>query len=98
MKWLSPGVLGMAALLASAWLHAQDASQSEEALSIHGNQEQPTVMYIVPWQSASDSKALSNPNKPPLHHIFQQVERREHEREIGYLLNQDPDKPAPARQ
>jgi hypothetical protein len=82
---------GIAVLQPCVW--AEEAPAQDLTISIHGNQEQPTVMYIVPWQDASDNKILQNPDKPPLQHIFQQVERREHEREIRYLLNQTAENP-----
>ncbi len=62
---------------------------SDVAISIHGNQEQPTVLYIVPWQDAGDNRPLQELSKPSLQQIFQQVERQEHQREIHYLTGAD---------
>jgi hypothetical protein len=59
----------------------------EMSISIHGNQEQPTVMHIVPWQEAGDNKIIQEVNKPPLQDLFPQIERNEHQREVRYLLN-----------
>lgn len=62
-------------------------------ISIHGNQELPTVMHIVPWQEAGDNKIIQDINKPPLQDMFPQLERSEHQREVRYLLNSEqPDK------
>ena len=63
------------------------AKADDISISIHGNQEQPTVMHIVPWQEAGDNKIIQEVNKPPLNDLFPQIERSEHQREVRYLLN-----------
>lgn len=68
---------------------AENPPADDVAISIHGNQEQPTVLYIVPWQDAVDNRILLEQSTPRLQHIFKQLERREHQREIQYLLNLD---------
>ncbi|HMU65574.1 MAG TPA: hypothetical protein PKE57_00435 [Cellvibrionaceae bacterium] len=68
---------------------APSASGDDLSISIHGNQEQPTVMHIVPWQEAGDNKIIQEVNKPPLNDLFPQIERSEHQREVRYLLNGD---------
>ena len=68
---------------------APAVSADELSISIHGNQEQPTVMHIVPWQEAGDNKIIQDVNKPPLNDLFPQIERSEHQREVRYLLNSD---------
>lgn len=70
-----------------------DTTEAETALTIHGNQEQPTVLYIVPWQDASDHQPLLAPNKPLLKHVFQHIERGEHERQLQ--LNTPANPPTP---
>lgn len=82
--WLVPML--MIATLVKA---AENPPADDVGISIHGNQEQPTVLYIVPWQDAADNRILQEQSKPRLQHIFQQLERREHQREIHYLLNLD---------
>ena len=66
---------------------ASTAPAEDLSISIHGNQEQPTVMHIVPWQEAGDNKIIQEVNKPPLNDLFPQIERSEHQREVRYLLN-----------
>ena len=46
------------------------AKADDISISIHGNQEQPTVMHIVPWQEAGDNKIIQEVNKPPLNDLF----------------------------
>lgn len=83
----------LALLLLSSFAQAAEKSPPPAApaedlsISIHGNQEQPTVMHIVPWQEAGDNKIIQEVNKPPLNDLFPQIERSEHQREVRYLLN-----------
>lgn len=54
--------------------------------TVTGNQEQPNVLYIVPWQQASDNTILYQPLATKLNRdVFEHVERPEHIRELGYL-------------
>mgnify|MGYP000365594417 CR=1 FL=1 len=53
--------------------------------TVKGNQEHPSVTYIVPWQQASDTSELSMPFKTRIKDVFDHVERVEHEREVSYL-------------
>ncbi|RYZ85593.1 MAG: hypothetical protein EOO68_30065 [Moraxellaceae bacterium] len=85
-------------ILLSPWAYAAEkpaaannasAAADDLSISIHGNQEQPTVMHIVPWQEAGDNKIIQDINKPPLQDLFPQIERSEHQREIRYLLNSE---------
>lgn len=68
---------------------AKEAASGDMSISIHGNQELPTVMHIVPWQEAGDNKIIQEVNKPPLQDLFPQIERSEHQREVRYLLNSE---------
>lgn len=82
----------LALLLLSSFAQAAEKSPApapaeDLSISIHGNQEQPTVMHIVPWQEAGDNKIIQEVNKPPLNDLFPQIERSEHQREVRYLLN-----------
>ena len=56
--------------------------------TVKGNQEHPSVTYIVPWRQAADENALTMPFKTrtSLGDVFEHVERVEHEREVSYLL------------
>jgi len=54
--------------------------------TVTGNQEQPKVLYIVPWQPAQDDTILTQPLTTKLHRdIFSHIERPEHVRELQYL-------------
>jgi len=54
--------------------------------TVTGNQEQPKVLYIVPWQPAQDDTILTQPLTTKLHRdIFSHIERPEHMRELQYL-------------
>lgn len=54
--------------------------------TVIGNQEQPKVLYIVPWQEADDATMLNLPlHSTLLHDVFDHIERPEHRRRIQYL-------------
>ncbi len=54
--------------------------------TVTGNQEQPKVLYIVPWQPANDDTILNQPLSTKLHRdLFAHIERPEHLRELQYL-------------
>lgn len=70
---------------------APACAQGEEGVvvlsdTVTGNQEQPKVLYIVPWQAAEDDTILQQPLTTKLHNeVFEHVEREEHKRELRYL-------------
>ncbi len=69
---------------------AQAFAQNEGVVvlsdTVTGNQEQPKVLYIVPWQPAQDDTILTQPLTTKLHRdIFSHIERPEHVRELQYL-------------
>lgn len=53
--------------------------------TITGNQEQPKVLYIVPWQAADDDSILYQPLSRQIGDTFGHVERSEHRRHIDFL-------------
>lgn len=54
--------------------------------TIVGNQEQPTVLYIVPWKQAEDTTILYLPlSSKAMEHVFGHVERVEHQRQVQYI-------------
>lgn len=58
--------------------------------TIVGNQEQPTVLYIVPWKPAEDTTILYLPlSSKAMEHIFGHVERVEHKRQVQYIEHLD---------
>lgn len=52
--------------------------------TITGNQEQPKVLYIVPWQGPGNADALNRPLQPMLSDVFAPVDRAEFRRELKY--------------
>lgn len=67
---------------------AQEQEEGVVVLSdtVTGNQEQPKVLYIVPWQPATDDTILELPLVTRLQRdVFEHVERPEHIRELRYL-------------
>ena len=53
--------------------------------TVTGNQEQPKVLYIVPWQSAQDERILNEPLNSQTNRVFSHVERSEHLRELEFI-------------
>jgi len=56
---------------------------------VTGNQEQPTVLYIVPWKSPESVEGLKQALSSKVARVFQHVERAELEREIKYRQSLD---------
>ena len=56
--------------------------------TVKGNQEHPSVTYIIPWRQASDENSLTMPftTRTRLGDVFDHIERVEHEREVSYLV------------
>lgn len=66
--------------------HAQDEGVVVLSDTVTGNQEQPKVLYIVPWQAATDDTILELPLVTRLQRdVFEHVERPQHIRELNYL-------------
>lgn len=65
---------------------AQEGGVIELSDTVTGNQEQPQVLYIVPWQSADDTSIIFHPVHTKLgRDVFKHVERSEHLRTLEYL-------------
>ena len=84
-------------LFLSITVAAQALAQKEGVVvlsdTVTGNQEQPKVLYIVPWQPAEDTTILSQPLTTKLHRdVFAHIERPEHVRELQYLEQLAPKK------
>ncbi|HET8711383.1 MAG TPA: hypothetical protein VFM32_08405 [Spongiibacteraceae bacterium] len=82
------------ALLATAANAEPSSQQSKEATvvlhsTITGNQEQPKVLYIVPWQPPGSADKLMQPVKPVLDDVFAPVDRAEFQRELKYREKPD---------
>lgn len=52
--------------------------------TITGNQEQPKVLYIVPWQGPGGADQLNTGLQPVVSDVFAPVDRREFQRELKY--------------
>lgn len=76
---LSIGLSGMTNVL------AQEDRVVNLSTTVTGNQEQPTVLYIVPWQPADDKAILYQPVNSRLNNLFGHVERPEHRRQVEFL-------------
>lgn len=65
---------------------AQDSAVVELRDTVTGNQEQPKVLYIVPWRAANDDTILyAAPTTKLQLDVFEHIERPEHLRKMHYL-------------
>ncbi|GEM_PF-548101 len=65
---------------------ANDSNVVELSTTVTGNQEQPRVIYVVPWKPAEDNALLYRPlNSQTSDNIFGHVERSEHKRELKFI-------------
>lgn len=86
MSTLTLKALLLTSLLISLAAVAQEDNVVVLSDTVTGNQEQPKVLYIVPWQAAEDDTILSQPLTTQLHsEVFEHIERQEHVRELRYL-------------
>lgn len=54
--------------------------------TVIGNQEQPKVLYIVPWQAADDNTMLKQALVTKLQNdVFAHLERPEHQRQLHFI-------------
>jgi hypothetical protein len=53
--------------------------------TVTGNQEQPKVLYIVPWKTPSAAQAQYQPLNSQLKSVFKHVDRQELNRQINHL-------------
>lgn len=54
--------------------------------TVTGNQEQPKVLYIVPWQAAHDNTMLKAELVTKLQNdVFAHIERPEHKRQLQFI-------------
>ena len=58
--------------------------------TVTGNQEQPKVLYIVPWQHPDGPESLYRPMESLVDDVFKPLERVEFVRELNYreMLNE----------
>ena len=93
-RLIACGLALIVALIFPAMLFAQEVEQEAEVVTLSdtvvGNQEQPTVLYIVPWKPADDTTILYLPLSPrTMENLFGHVERVEHRRQIQYINELD---------
>ena len=77
------------ALLILGMVLSSTALAKEEAVvvlrsTVKGNQEQPKVMYIVPWQQPDGPQSLYRPVESLVDDVFRPLEREEFIRELRY--------------
>ena len=75
-------------------------SLSQEAVvvlrsTVKGNQEQPRVMYIVPWHRPGESSLEYQPMDNLVNDLFTPVDRDEFTRELEYRDMMSSPEPAP---
>jgi hypothetical protein len=86
MKLMKPTMILWLLLITAGSVFAQSEGVVVLSDTVTGNQEQPKVLYIVPWQPADDTAILSQPLTTKLHRdVFAHIERPEHVRELQYL-------------
>ncbi|BFM17701.1 hypothetical protein R50073_38840 [Maricurvus nonylphenolicus] len=78
------GFLFLVTIFIGLNVNAEDATVTLES-TVVGNQEQPKVLYIVPWKSPGTSADLYRPVSSQLSAIFDHVERAELRRQMHYL-------------
>lgn len=79
----------MKLLLAIALLLAPGPVRSQEAVvtlraTVTGNQEQPKVMYILPWQQPGATEFEYAPGMSLAQDLYREVDRDEFVRELEY--------------
>lgn len=52
--------------------------------TVTGNQEQPKVLYLVPWQQAETPELIYQPLQSLVDGVFEEVDRDEFLRELRY--------------
>lgn len=70
-------------------LWAQQEDVVELSATVTGNQEQPKVIYIVPWKAAEDDSILYQPLNGKTDNVFGHVERSEHRRELKFIKDME---------
>ena len=78
-----PGLALLSLLAASLTVMSQEARVVLRS-SITGNQEQPKVLYIVPWQQAESPELVYQPLQSLVEGVYEEVDREEFLREMRY--------------
>lgn len=88
--------MALALSIAPAVCFAEKKQQEANVVlhsTITGNQEQPKVLYIVPWQPPGSADNLKQPVQPLLNDVFAPVDRAEFQRELKYREESQAAKP-----
>ena len=76
-------ILLILCLLPSVVTLAQEA-RVELRSTVTGNQEQPKLLYIVPWQQADTPELIYRPLQSLVDGVFEELDRDEFLRELHY--------------
>lgn len=71
-------------------LLAQEEARVKLQSTVTGNQEQPKVLYIVPWQGPGGADHLRQSLQPMVDDILVGVDRDEFRRELEYRAAAEP--------
>lgn len=82
-KMLAALSLLLTVIAFSSTAQAQEA-QVVLRSTVTGNQEQPKVLYLVPWQKADTPELIYQPLQSLVDGVFEEVGREEFLREIRY--------------
>lgn len=78
------------AVLLQQPLLAQEEARVKLQSTVTGNQEQPKVLYIVPWQGPGGADHLRQSLQPMVDDILVGVDRDEFRRELEYRAAAEP--------
>jgi|GEM_PF-1114004 hypothetical protein len=87
-RWGNISIILMAFLFTHTAV-AQEQDVVEMSATVTGNQEQPKVIYIVPWKAADDDSILYQPLNSQTDNIFGHVERSEHKRQLKFIQDME---------
>ncbi|WP_143735559.1 hypothetical protein [Microbulbifer mangrovi] len=77
--------LSILLFLASMTAGAQEGEVITLESTIIGSQEQPKVLYIIPWKQANSLEKIESTIPDAISHTFQHQEYSELKREMGLL-------------
>lgn len=82
-------ILAMFMTLAAATLPGPAPAMAQEAVvtlraTVTGNQEQPKVMYILPWQQPGATEFEYRPGVALAEELYREIDREEFVRELDY--------------
>jgi len=76
--------VALIAVLLQTPLLAEEEARVQLQSTVTGNQEQPKVLYIVPWQGPGGADHLRQDLQPIVDDILVSVDRDEFRRELEY--------------